>query len=93
MGKVFGKKAQETVINIKDSTQMIKKMGTVFSHGQVVMSIRETMKQIWDVAMVKCIGMMEASTKANGRKEFNMEKVKSTYLAKDTKKDFSRTMS
>lgn len=46
MDKVFGKKALETVINIKDNTQMIKKMVTEYLHGHPVTYIKEIIKQI-----------------------------------------------
>jgi hypothetical protein len=46
MDKVFGKKVRETVINMKDNTQMIKKTVMEYLHGHLVTYIKEIIKQI-----------------------------------------------
>ena len=46
MVMVCGKKVQEQVINIKVSIMLIRNMATVFFHGHLVMSIKETIKKI-----------------------------------------------
>ena len=46
MDKVYGKKAQAIVINIRGNMAMIKKMGMGSLLGQLVMYTKGTMKQI-----------------------------------------------
>lgn len=90
MAMVCGKKAQEIMINMKENTLMIKNVGTEYSHGQLEMYIRVTTKQMSEMGMGKCIGMMEAFIKVIGIMEFSMDKVKYLCQAKDIKKGYSR---
>ena len=43
---VCGKRVQEQVINMKVSIVLIRNMATVFFHGHLEMSIKETTKKI-----------------------------------------------
>ncbi len=90
MAMVCGKKAQEIMINMKDNTSMIRNVGTEYSHGQLVMYIRVITKQMSEMGMGKCIGMMEAFIKGIGIMEYNMDKAKYLSQAKDIKKGYSR---
>jgi hypothetical protein len=60
---------------MKESILRIKSMAMVFSLGLVVMSTKEIMMQIFAVTSDRCIGVMEATTKANGLTESSMVKV------------------
>jgi hypothetical protein len=44
-------------------------------HGRVVISTRETTKEMCVVVMAKCFGQMEATIKDSGSMEFSMDKV------------------
>lgn len=44
------------------------------------------------MAMERCTGVMEVFIKANGAEEYNMDKERFMYLAKATKKEYSRTI-
>ena len=63
---VFGKEALEVVINIKANIKMIKNKDMVFSHGAMVMSIKEITLMILDKDMEKCIGVMALFIKVTG---------------------------
>ncbi len=47
----------------------------VYFLGQVEIYTKETMKMNQETDMAKCIGLMEAFTKANGLMESNMDQV------------------
>ena len=57
----------------KVSIIMTKNMVKVFSHGQLVISTKVIILKMNVMEMDKCFGPMEVCTKANGKKEFNME--------------------
>lgn len=44
------------------------------------------------MAMARCIGKMGASTRANGKEEFNMEKEKFMFLVKGTRRESLKKM-
>ncbi len=90
MAMVCGKKGQEIMTNMKENTSMIRNVGTEYSHGQLVMYIRVITKQMSEMGMGKCIGMMEAFIKGIGIMEYNMDKAKYLFQAKDIKKGYSR---
>jgi hypothetical protein len=71
---------------------MIKNLGMVYLHGQLVMFIRAIINLIQEMALVKCIGMMVATIKVNGKMVSNMEMDKFMYLAKVLKKAYLKIM-
>ena len=54
--KGSGKKDQENAISTKATTRIIKNGDTVNSHGKVVTSTKEIMKEMCGVATEKCTG-------------------------------------
>ena len=70
----------ETVINTRDIIKMIKNGDTANSPGRLATSIREIMKAMFEVAMAKCFGPMEATTKDSGSMAFSTEKVSNSYI-------------
>jgi hypothetical protein len=62
----FGKKVLEIAINMKEHTETIKNGVMDNLLGRVVMLIKETMKEMYEVAMEKCFGLMELFIKVNG---------------------------
>ena len=62
---------------------MIKSQVMVFSHGRVVMYIKEIMRMIQGMDMVKCTGWTVVFTKGIGGMGFSMEKAKYMYLDKE----------
>jgi hypothetical protein len=71
---------------------MIKNLGMVYLHGQLVMSIRVIINLIQEMVMVKCIGMMVVTIKVNGKMVSNMEMDKFMYLDKALKKAYFKIM-
>lgn len=66
MDLVFGKNLQKNLIDMKESTQMIKSQVMVFLHGEMGIYIKVIILTIYGMAMVKCIGQMVVSIKDNG---------------------------
>jgi hypothetical protein len=64
-----------TAILMKEITNLIKSMAMVFLVGKVEMFTKEIMKKICDRGMVRCIGLIDLSTKVNGIKAFKMAMV------------------
>ena len=64
------------VISLKDIITTTKRMDKELLHGKVEISILEIIPMTKEMDMVKCIGQMAQCTRENGKKEFNMEKVK-----------------
>lgn len=91
-GKGFGKSLQAKAINMKEAIKPIKKMAMGSSHGQVETSIKGTTMKIWEVGTEKCIGKMEVSIKANGLREYNMERARFMFPGKAIKKDYLKIM-
>lgn len=54
---------------------MIKNQDMEFLHGQVATFTRETIKMTPGMALGKCTGQMEVTTKASGKTVSNMAKV------------------
>ena len=71
---------------------MIKNLGMVYLHGQLVMSIRVIINLIQEMVMVKCIGMMVVTIKVNGKMVSNMEMDKFMYLDKALRKAYFKIM-
>ena len=78
----YGKKDQEIVTNMKDSTLMIKNQVMVFLHGQAEMYTRGIMRMTQEMVMEKCIGWMAVFIRGIGGMAFNMEKGRFTYLVR-----------
>jgi hypothetical protein len=74
MEKVNGAKKlkHKIVIVMKVNISSIKNLVLVFSHGKVVINIEGPTKMMKDMDMVKCTGLMVATTKENGFMEFSM---------------------
>lgn len=64
--KEFGKKVQETVINMREHTETIKNGGLDSLLGKVAIVIKETMKEMYVVVMDKCFGRMELFIRVSG---------------------------
>jgi hypothetical protein len=64
--KEFGKKVQETVINMREHTETIKNGGLDSLLGRVAIVIKETMKEMYVVVMDKCFGQMELFIRVSG---------------------------
>lgn len=79
----YGKKDQEIVTNMKDSTLMIKNQVMVFLHGQVEMYTRGIMRMTQEMVMEKCTGWMAVFIKVIGGMVYNMEKGRFTYLVRE----------
>ena len=60
-------------ISMMETTAMTRNMVLVYSLGLVETSIRENIKKMSVMAMVKCNGLMAVSTKENGREASSME--------------------
>ena len=60
-------------ISMMETTVMTRNTVLVYSLGQVETSIRENIKKMSVMAMVKCNGLMAVSTKENGREASSME--------------------
>lgn len=73
--KGFGNVPLASPTNTKASTKTTKNGVTVSSHGPTATFSKETTKAISEMAMAKCTGPMEATTKVNGKMGFRMEKV------------------
>jgi hypothetical protein len=74
MEKVNGAKKlkHKIVIVMKVNISSIKNLVSVFSHGKVVINIEGPTKMMKDMDMVKCTGLMVATTKENGFMESSM---------------------
>jgi hypothetical protein len=70
-----GKIIYQTATHMKEITNWIKSMATVFLVGKAEMFTKEIMKKICDRGMGRCIGLMDLSTKVNGIKAFKMAMV------------------
>lgn len=90
MGMECGKKVQETMINMKENILMIKNVDMGYSHGQLAMYTRVITKQMSEMDMERCIGMMEVFIKETGIMESNMDKGKFSSQVKDIKKGYFR---
>ena len=55
------------LINLKEFMLMIRKMGKECLNGKMGLYIKETIKIIKDMAMVRCIGPMAPFIKVNGK--------------------------
>ena len=75
MGKEYGKKVLETVINMKGSTRTTKNQDMGYSHGLREIFIKGIIKVTKDMDMDKCTGMTVVFIKDLGIEEFSMEKV------------------
>ena len=60
------------VIFMMESTKTIKRMDSVFSNGKVAMCSRVHIRTMKETGMVKCTGLMAATTRVNGVKASNM---------------------
>lgn len=65
-------KINRIATNMRVSTQMIKRMVMVFSHGKVVTFIKVTMLMTNVMGTVRCSGLMVQAIKVNGKKEYSM---------------------
>ena len=92
MDKEFGREDQEIVISMKGSIHAIKNLDMEFLHGRVVIFTKVNIKMTVGMDMDRCIGAMVVFTKDSGRMGFNMEKVKSMFLEKATKKEYLKKM-
>ena len=92
MDKEYGRRLQAILISMKDNIQMIKNQGMESLLGQLATSIREIMKMIIGMVMVRCTGVMVVSTRENGEKAFSMVREKFMCLARDIRRVFLRIM-
>jgi hypothetical protein len=78
MARANGRKQviKQTVIAIRASTTKIKRMDMAYSIGRVEIYTKGTIKMMKEMALVKCIGLMDLVIKALGNKGFNMAKAR-----------------
>ena len=74
MARVNGRKliTLRTVILMTVSIPTIRRMALVSSNGKVEMYSKDVIKMMKEMDTVKCIGLMEATTRVNGDKVSNM---------------------
>ena len=75
MDKVYGRKVQEIVINMKGLIQTIKNGDMVYSLGLLEIYTKEITNRIRDTDMERCFGQMAVITKETGIRGSSMEKV------------------
>ena len=64
------------VINIKVNIIKIKNKVMVYLLGKVEMFTKEILIMIYEMDMVRCIGVTEATIRGNGKMEYSMVKVR-----------------
>jgi hypothetical protein len=64
--KEYGKKGLGTVINMREHTETIKNGVMESLHGKAVILIKETMKEMYEVVMERCFGLMGLFIEVNG---------------------------
>ena len=92
MGMGFGKDRKEFLISMRVSMLRIGNVDMGFSAGRLGMFTKGTILVIVEMAMVKCIGMMAATIKANGRMGSRMDKDRFICLVKVGRKESFRIM-
>lgn len=93
MGRASGGRMRAGIaISLMESISMIRNMGMGCSCGRVAMSSKAITRKMREMAMEKCIGLMDLSIKEIGSRVFNMDSGNSLCLMEQSRKADSRTM-